>query len=99
MGDEEKRGKKDEKGKEGKIETKDYWTILGILASGVQWEDIRCERDGRGQRYLVFVFGEGEAKVVYEKCIRGEELMVDLWKVEQASEKFKKLLLHFGIKR
>ncbi len=74
--------------------TKDYWTIILLIAKDFKPTKIEVEVDCRtGQKYLQFVFAAA-AQELYDKKQRGEVIPIDDFaKFEQAS-RILKINLH-----
>ena len=72
------------------VVTKDYWTIILLIAKDFRPIRIEVSQDCRSdQRFLQFVFAP-EARELYDKKQRGEIIAIDDFaKVEYASRIFK----------
>lgn len=70
--------------------TKDYWTIILLIAKDFKPIRIEVERDCRtDQKFLQFVFAPA-ARELYDKKQRGEVIAIeDFAKVEHANRIFK----------
>jgi len=72
------------------VTTKDYWTIILLIAKDFKPTKIEVEKDCRtDQKFLQVVFAPS-AQELYDKKQRGEVIPIDDFaKVEQASRIFK----------